>query len=248
VPDTIGDVIDDLRGIEQRLPPGDGVRTFTRVYREVTQRLALRLHQPGRFTDPLFVERLDVVFAQLFLDAEASAADQRPVPHAWEPLMAARATPGVLPIQHALAGMNAHINHDLAIAVLRTCQETNRPPTERAVALDYAAVTDVLAEVVRAIRQSFLHRVAVQVGSPLSTVADAVSVWSIDKARDAAWTMSRTVWEIRALPPLVAAFSQTLGRTVGAISRPLLMPLGAGAAVTEDDAVERLLAAVPPGG
>ena len=51
--------------------------------------------------------------------SSTSRATSRPAGgcrQAWAPLVERRATRGVLPIQFALAGMNAHINHDLALA------------------------------------------------------------------------------------------------------------------------------------
>jgi len=45
------------------------------------------------------------------------------VPRAWAPLFEARAKPRIAPIQFALAGMNAHISHDLCLALVATCKE-----------------------------------------------------------------------------------------------------------------------------
>ena len=45
------------------------------------------------------------------------------MPRAWAPLFEARAKPRIAPIQFALAGMNAHINHDLCLALVATCKE-----------------------------------------------------------------------------------------------------------------------------
>ncbi len=219
--EAIARVVTDLTEIEARLPDGDGLRTFTTIYLRVTRRVGDRVAE-DTFADAAFVERLDVVFAELYFEAERAAARDRPVPKAWEPLVSARRTAGVLPIQHAMAGMNAHINHDLALAVVATCAELGRDPRDAAVRADYERVNDVLAEVVRPIRQSFLDEAVTQVGAPFSPVADAISMWSIDTARDAAWTAALTLRELQRLPWLAEAFTATLARTVGLVSRSLL--------------------------
>ncbi len=47
--------------------------------------------------------------------------DLAAVPLAWRPLVEQRAAAGIEPIQFALAGMNAHINHHLPLATVNTC-------------------------------------------------------------------------------------------------------------------------------
>jgi hypothetical protein len=137
-------------------------------------------------------------------------------------LVEARQRPGVLAVQHVLAGMNAHINHDLALAVMQTCSETGRSVPDADVATDFQAVNTVLARVVRPIRQTFLTEAVVRAGAPVSPAADAISMWSIDKARDAAWASAVTLWHVRALPPVGDQLQQALARIVGLVGRGLL--------------------------
>ena len=76
------------------------------------------------FRDPSFLARLDVVFANLFLAALGAAkSDPAKLPRAWAPLVDARTTHGIAPLQFALAGMSAHINRDLPVALVATCTE-----------------------------------------------------------------------------------------------------------------------------
>ena len=129
--------------------------------------------------------------------------------------------------------MNAHINHDLAVAVVTTCRRARREPAT--MHDDYERINELLATVVRPIRQSFLDSLVVEAGAPLSPLADLVSAWSIDNARDAAWVHARTMWELRNVRPLTEAYRRTLGRTVGLVGRQMLvaygLPTGSGAAV-----------------
>jgi hypothetical protein len=243
VTDPIGDVVARLAAVERRLPAGDGVRVFTRVYREVTERVRLRVGD-GTFADPAFLVRLDVVFAHLFLQAEDAMRRGARCSRAWAPLAEHRRRPGVLPVQFALAGMNAHINNDLALAVVATCKEARVDPRRGTVRRDYDRVNDVLAQVVRPIRQSFLDRAVVELGAPLSPAADLVSSFSLEKARDAAWVSALTLWELRALRPLARGVEQSLASTVGMIGRHLLVPVAGpreqDAAAGADDLVAAL--------
>jgi len=217
----IGRVVADLDRLRAGLPDGDGIGAFVDVYREVTALVALRVTD-GTFADPAFTEELDVRFAGLFLDVPADLAAHRPVPKAWAPLVERRAHPGILPIQFALAGMNAHINHDLALAVLATCAARHCAPEDGTVHRDFEKVNHVLAEVVRPIRQSFLDEVVVRYGAAASPLADLVSTFSIERARDAAWVSALTLWHLRGVPFVESAARDTLARTVGLVGRQLL--------------------------
>jgi hypothetical protein len=93
------------------------------------------------------------------------------------------------------------------------------------VAADFQGVNDVLARVVRPIRQTFLDQAVVQAGAPLSPMADAVSMWSIDKARDAAWASALALWHVRGVPLVADRMRLSLAHMVGLVSRGLLLPL-----------------------
>ena len=102
----------------QSLPESDGVACFTRLYLSVTEGVEQQLGGFA-FQDPRFLARLDVVFAGLFFSAlDASRSDPSAMPRAWAPLVEARAARGIAPLQFALAGMSAHINRDLPVALV----------------------------------------------------------------------------------------------------------------------------------
>src|SRR4051812_13523636 len=118
---SIADVIDMMTAIDGTLPDADGLKWFNRLYLRVTEAVAVAVGTGVVFEDPPFLQRLDVVFANLYFDA-AAAGDVAPssAPSAWAPLFAARREPGISRLQFALAGMNAHINRDLPDAVVKT--------------------------------------------------------------------------------------------------------------------------------
>ena len=218
---SIDDVVARMQAIDAALPPADGVASFNRMYLEVTELVRARVVD-GFFEDAAFMARLDVVFAQLYFAAVDAADTDATVPAPWAPLMARRQDAGVLPIQFALAGMNGHINHDLALAVFLTCRERAVPP--RDVHADYLRINQILASVEEPVRMSFLNGVFAQVNRDLDPVIHVVDAWSIDRARDAAWANAEALWNLRALDGVRASFLDALARMVGFGSRALLVP------------------------
>ena len=224
-PATVADVIERLRRIDDELPAGDGVAEFNRVYLEVTERVGSLLDElagPSPFSDAELLAELDVRFAALWLHAYDAERVGRPVPSAWRPLFEARHG-GRLPVQFALAGMNAHIEHDLPLAVVRTCRSRRIEPDD--VHRDYDAVNDVLASVESGIRRSFLSEVGREVDDRVGAVAHLVSAWKIEKARDLSWVTAETIWALRDTRLLLGRFLDALGHTVGMGSRTLLTPI-----------------------
>ena len=72
-------VVAALRTLHDELPTGDGVRQFNRMYLQVTELVGRRLGE-GYFRNAEFMERLDVVFAHLYLDAVRDDREGRVLP------------------------------------------------------------------------------------------------------------------------------------------------------------------------
>jgi len=92
-------------------------RVFASTYLRTTKAIGVAIDD-ARFEDPSWVERWDVVFADLFLDAHDADRDGRirDVPRPWR---LAFDTPADLPpLRHVLLGINAHVNYDLPQALL----------------------------------------------------------------------------------------------------------------------------------
>ncbi len=225
-PQTVTEVIARQRAIAAALPPTDGAAIFNAMYLHVTERVAAELAAGGFFKDPAFMEELDVRFAGLWLAAYDDAAAGRKVPSPWAPLFEERATAGIFPIQYALAGMNAHIENDLPLALVATCEARAIAPGRGAVHRDYEAVNTLLAAVESDIRRSFLTQIEAYVDDEIGPLVHLVSAWNIDKARDLAWVTAETIWALRHFSYLSRRQVAMLGHTVGLASRCLLAPVG----------------------
>ena len=103
---------------------GDGIACFSGLYRTITQTVDVTPYE-----DRDFLVRLDLEFARRYFDAiGAYATDRHSAPRPWRLLFDARSHPDIERVQFASAGVNAHINFDLAAALLNTW--TDFPPND----------------------------------------------------------------------------------------------------------------------
>jgi len=193
---SIDEAIARMETIEAGLPATDGLACFNRMYLEVTREVGERI-KAGFFADPEFMTRLDVAFANLYFDAADAAAHPPTVPLAWRPLIEQREQPGIEPIQFALAGMNAHINHDLPIAVVRTCSELGTAPADDTHQADYQKVDRLLDAIEQSVRRSFESAAQRAADRHLAAVCNLIACWTINSSRDLAWTNSQLLWQVR---------------------------------------------------
>jgi hypothetical protein len=100
-----------------RMPPDRSAqRIFLETYRRTTLAVGKAVRD-GSFEDPEWVERWDVVFADLYLAALDLDLEGSPdVPRPWR--LAFDAPIGLPALRHVLLGINAHINYDLPQALL----------------------------------------------------------------------------------------------------------------------------------
>src|SRR5437879_1854073 len=130
----------------------------------------------------------------------------------------------VTPLQFALAGMNAHINRDLPVAVVTTCINLSTSPDDGAHHADFLRINTVLAQVEPAIRQSFSDAVLQAADRTLPGVQDIVANFDMVKARDTAWANAESLWALKQLSPARAAdFLVGLDHLVGFAGRGLLV-------------------------
>ncbi|AGS68325.1 DUF5995 family protein [Streptomyces collinus] len=214
-------VLARMRALDAGLPERDGVAVFNRVYLTVTGEVG-RLLDAGAFPDPGAATALDVRFAERYLSAvDAAERGHRP-PACWRPLFQFRRHPGVRPLQFALAGINAHIGHDLALAVVDACRELGCDPGD--LEDEFDRVGDLLCALEERIREDLMP------GPDLLQIADPVThllgSWSLDRARDATWAAARALWALRHCDDVAEEFTERLDAAVGFASRMLLTPCG----------------------
>ncbi|WP_399882756.1 DUF5995 family protein [Streptomyces sp. BBFR51] len=217
---TVDTVLTRMRALDSALPARDGVTVFNRVYLAVTEAVDRHI-EGGRFADAGAATALDVRFAKRYLAAVDAAEEGRRPPACWRPLFQFRRHPGVRPLQFALAGINAHIGHDLALAVVDTCRTLGCEPVD--LEDEFDRVGDLLVSLEERIRDELMP------GPDLLRIADPLThllgSWSLERAREAAWAAARVLWALRRLPDITGEFTERLDSAVGLAGRMLLTPL-----------------------
>ena len=128
---------------------GDQRQYFHATYQRTTIAVAEQIKRGG-FADPGWVERWDVAFADLYLDALEAALAGRDPARPWAIAFAAPAS--LPPLRHVLLGMNAHINYDLpqALVAVITDEQFGDPALLARREADHKAIDTVLASRVAA--------------------------------------------------------------------------------------------------
>ncbi|KAB1989537.1 DUF5995 family protein [Streptomyces triticiradicis] len=209
-------VVSRMRALDARLPERDGLAVFNRVYLAVTEEFG-RLLDAGAFPDRRAATTLDVRFAERYL----TVAEEGRAPACWRPLLRFRRHPGVRPLQFALSGINAHIGHDLALAVVDSCRSLGCEPAD--LEDEFDRVGDLLTALEERIREELMPGPdLLQIADPLTHLLGS---WSLERAREATWAAARALWALRGLPGLAEEFGDRLDAAVGLAGRMLLTPL-----------------------
>ncbi len=220
-PATIDDVLKMMESIDQLLPDGDGLKWFNRLYMMVTKEVDL---QPpaGGWKDADWLLQLDVIFAGLYFRAVADfLSGASTVPSSWSAMMSARFMAGIDRIQFALAGMNAHINHDLSLALLATDQQMDLEPDAASPQhADYEAVNSLLNTVMPWALQMLAAGVLGQLAQDTGKVGRILAFWDICRARDLAWEFSDHLRGLDGVARQVALAAQD--QMTGALGRAIL--------------------------
>lgn len=221
-PATIDEVIDRMNRIDAALPGSDGLKWFNWLYLLVTN--AVKNNPPvAGWEDPQWLSRLDVVFANLYFAAVGSALSGGSTPKSWQALFEARQRAGIDRIQFALAGMNAHINHDLSLALLQTDAEFNLVPTKSTPEHDdFEHVNGLLAGVMPEALQTLATGIVGEVVQDTGKIGRLLALWDVSAARNLAWVFADHLRNLSVVTRAVALAAQdqvtgVLGRTLLAV-------------------------------
>ncbi|WP_426451870.1 DUF5995 family protein [Paenibacillus sp. S-38] len=174
-------VVEDARSSSSRLG------YFAALYRMVTRKVKEGIAQCF-FEDGPRMERLDVIFANRYLEAlNAHLHGGRPT-DCWALSFKAAQNPRLLILQHLLLGMNAHINYDLGIAAAQTS-----PGAELgSLYADFNKINSILAGLIGQVVDEIQELSPwIRLLDKIDTKAEfAVINFSMLKARDCAWQVA----------------------------------------------------------
>jgi hypothetical protein len=224
-PQTIADVLAVMHTIDATCVDGDGLKWFNWLYLQVTQAVEARVNAGG-FTNAAWLVELDVQFASLYFGALAVSLSGQPAPACWQALFSCRNHPMVARIQFALAGINAHINHDLPEALVATCKVTGIEPEHgSAEYADYTALNSTLDDLIDLAKKTLHVRLLGDALPPASRLEDTLAAFSVSAAREAAWQNAELLWHLRNQPALADNFMTTLDGLTTLANKALLVPV-----------------------
>ena len=183
---TIDDVIDILSTIiSTELAAQSNLALFPILYKTVTERIKRGIVNQ-EFDNNERMERLDVIFANRFIDAYSQFKEKEPTTDSWAGTFEAAKDDKLIIMQHILLGINAHINLDLGIAAAQTVENLHEL---NGFQNDFNRINAILESMVEDV-QSKIGKV-----SPLFYILDKVGKGKEDKvvsfsiklARDGAW-------------------------------------------------------------
>lgn len=218
---SVDDVLEKMQQIDRTLPDNDGLKWFNRLYMMVTSEVDLR--PATTWKDAAWLDRLDVIFAGLYFRAiESFVSQSADAPNAWDALMEARFRSGIDRIQFALAGMNAHINHDLALALIETNRQSNINPNHLSPQYtDYDAVNQLLNDVMPTALNVLATGILGQLAQDTGKIGRLLAFWNIVKARNLAWDFSDHLRQVNGIQQQIGLAAQD--QITGVLGRAILV-------------------------
>lgn len=186
---TIAEVIERLDVIvEESIQKGRRAGYFAALYRRVTIAVRDKINE-GYFEDNVRMERLDIIFANRYLEAYHQMKFSQKCSESWQMSFDAFPKWRLLVIQHLFVGMNAHIGLDLGIATAET-----QPDNIDDLKNDFGKINNILNELTDVVQDDLASFF------PSMKLLDRITGGSDEKlagfameiARDAAWEVAKT--------------------------------------------------------
>lgn len=186
---TIDDVLHELDQIlAESLSHGSRLGYFAALYRKVTRKVKEGI-ESGYFEDGPRMERLDVIFADRYLEALAAYRRGEKPSAAWLLAFEAAGRWRPLILQQLLVGINAHINLDLGIAAATVAPGSSLA----ALRTDFDRINEILFSLVAEVENTIGEvspwiALLVRIGGK---VDDAIVRFSLKIARNEAWRFAQ---------------------------------------------------------
>jgi hypothetical protein len=184
----LGDTIDELRAAA--LAADDASGHFPAMYARVTREIQAAV-ESGRFGDGAGMVQFAGAFAGWYLRPRSGI---EPIPGSWRAAWSVGGDGRLLIVQHLLLGINAHVNHDLAQAVVEVADERGDLSAMRA---DFDAVNAVLADTMPVVLRD-LGRASRWVNIVAARGGGQTFNFSLAAARDQAWRFAERTFPLDA--------------------------------------------------
>jgi hypothetical protein len=202
-PAGIADVIEKLDAIQlilDELPPSPAanrVAAFNSLYNRITRRVDSALRDGESVNQPDFLELLDVQFAERYFDAlDLWNQDDEATPDVWEVLFKRGRDLKMSKLTAAMLGVNAHINHDLSLALIGTWADLGAPADDL-IHPDYLLVNQIFYEEIPPLRRGFSTRWQMEIDEFVGPLDDWSQRMLVTVTRAHAWDQGRRLWALR---------------------------------------------------
>jgi Family of unknown function (DUF5995) len=198
---SLAEVIDRLTEVRDgaaKVAPDCGIAEFSDLYLTITGSIQGHIQAGDLFADDAYLARLDTVFANRYFDALRVWADGGRPPAVWRLMFEAANNGQITAIQLAGAGVNAHINLDLAVATVDTGREMGDAELDTGSRkADYGKVNDVFAEQMDVLLVGLLARRAAR-GEPREPHSALARLMTriVTAARHFAWQDANDLWPL----------------------------------------------------
>ncbi len=189
---TINEVIEQLEDIISSATNTDNrIGYFAALYYKVTARVRDGILN-NEFEDGPRMEKLDVIFANRYLEAVTQYKNGQLPTGSWQIAFEGSKKSSVLVLQQLLLGMNAHINLDLGIAAVETAGDQDIQLIRK----DFNAINNIIGsltgEVIAEINRisPFLSLLGLNANNDQSILIQ----FSISNARDGAWNFAEELF------------------------------------------------------
>jgi len=226
-PGTIGEVICQLQNVQSildELPPSranNRVAAFNTLYLRITERVERALRTG--VNEPDFLEMLDVEFAKRYFDAlDRWNRDDEDTPDVWEVLFKRARELRMSPLVAAMLGVNAHINHDLALALIAVWNDLGEPGDD-AIHPDYLLVNKIFYEEIPPLRQSFSTEWQLAIDGFVGPLDDWSQRLLVTVTRARAWEQGLRLWQLRHDPDDFEQARLTMDRAASLVGEVLIV-------------------------
>ena len=223
----------------------DPLGYFAALYQKVTIKVKEGIEN-NFFDNGPRMEKLDVVFANRYIEAYYSYQENEAITASWKSAFGLSTNYWPIVLQHLLIGMNAHINLDLGIAAAEISKSKNIDDLEN----DFNKINEVLSSLVSDVENDLANiwptlKIILKWAGK---VDDFLVDFSMGLARDGAWKFAKSIANkpSKELDSLIKIRDQKVARkakiitNLGIIAKTILVIIRFGERGSISDRIEEL--------
>ena len=198
----------------------DGLACFNHLYTVITRQVQDD-YLAGKFANGDFITRLDVSFANRYLGAVYAEIEAAPRP--WQCLIDQRSDRWISPLAFAIVGVSAHVNFDLAFAVVETGTQMGQlDPVDHN---DYQHLNAIFFREMYKLRRYYEsgNERWLERNLGLTTVENILGDALVVVSRYLAWNKAMRLWHQRTEAGADASDEHTTAKSVGSLNHGVLV-------------------------